>query len=95
MLKNAKAKGARNERKAKKFLESHGYHVVKAGGSLGLFDLLAVGEQLMYMLQIKSNRNASLAERKRLEAFKAPAYAIKEIWVYTDRVSQPDVISVP
>jgi hypothetical protein len=36
---NAKAKGSRRERQARKILELAGYHVVKAGGSLGVFNL--------------------------------------------------------
>jgi Holliday junction resolvase len=36
-MKNPKAKGGRNERKAKKILERAGYACTKSGGSLGAF----------------------------------------------------------
>ena len=39
---NAKTKGNRRERQARRILELAGYHVVKAGGSLGVFDLVAL-----------------------------------------------------
>ncbi|HEV8713304.1 MAG TPA: hypothetical protein VGX03_10800, partial [Candidatus Binatia bacterium] len=42
---NAKAKGSRRERQARTILETAGYFVVKAGGSLGCWDLVALGPQ--------------------------------------------------
>ena len=91
---NAKQKGARRERQVRKILESHGYLVVKAGGSLGMFDLLAVGSQLLYMIQVKSNRMPGKIEMKRIADFPCPSYAVKEIWVLKDRVKDPEIIVV-
>lgn len=67
---NAKAKGARSERKVKKKLEAAFWSVVKAGGSLGLWDLVAVrrtGEVLL--VQVKTNRMPSRQEMEKLQAF--------------------------
>lgn len=41
---NTKAKGNRNERTAKKYFEDLGYTVIKAGASLGMFDLVAMSD---------------------------------------------------
>ena len=40
---NHKAKGSRAERRAIRILEAAGYLCTKAGGSLGLFDVIAIG----------------------------------------------------
>lgn len=88
---NAKAKGARRERQARKILESAGYHVVKAGGSLGIFDLVALGPQGARLIQVKSNERPRPAERERLELFTCPPYAVKELWVFYDRIREPSI----
>ena len=46
MLRNAKAKGARAERRAITLLEALGYCCTKAGGSLGVFDIVAIGASI-------------------------------------------------
>lgn len=83
-----KRKGARRERQAKKILEEAGYYVVKAGASLGEFDLLAVGQKQLRMIQVKSNY-CSPQEKEILELFEAPDYAIKELWIFKDRIKKP------
>lgn len=80
-----KAKGARQERRAKAQLEADGWLVVKAGGSLGLFDL--VGLHVDYgvrLIQVKSNRRPGRAEMDALQAFQCHASWQKELWVYQD-----------
>ncbi len=37
---NKKAKGSRNERRSRDLLKAQGFEVLKAGGSLGVFDLM-------------------------------------------------------
>ena len=64
---NCKAKGSRRERQARKILETAGYHVVKAGGSLGTFDLIALGPRGARLVQVKSNEKPRPAERERLD----------------------------
>ena len=57
MLKNPKAKGAKRELKSRDLLKSRGYlHIVKAGGSLGMFDLAGLGQSGVILVQVKSNR---------------------------------------
>ena len=60
---NAKAKGTRNERRAKRMLEEAGYYCVRAGGSLGLFDLAAFSRGGCRFVQVKTNRKPKQKER--------------------------------
>lgn len=86
---NCKAKGSRRERQARKILETAGYHVVKAGGSLGVFDLAALGPQGARLVQVKSNEKPRPAERERLKLFPRLPYTSKEVWVFYDRQREP------
>lgn len=86
---NAKAKGARRERQARTILERAGYYCVKAGGSLGIFDLVALGPTGARLVQIKSNARPRPAERERLAMFPRLPYCSKELWVFYDRQKEP------
>ncbi len=88
---NAKAKGARRERQARTILETAGYFVVKAGGSLGIFDLVALGPAGARLIQVKSNEKPRPAERERLELFPHLPYCSKELWIFHDRVREPAI----
>jgi Holliday junction resolvase-like predicted endonuclease len=85
-LLNAKRKGSRQERRARKILEAAGYLVTKAGGSLGLFDLIAENRQGVRHVQVKSNRLPSPVEREDMQAAKAnlPTNSTIEIWIFYD-----------
>jgi len=48
----SKAKGSRAERKAIKLLEADGYVCTKAGGSLGIFDVIALGPNAVRCVQV-------------------------------------------
>lgn len=93
MLKNPKRKGSRNELKAKKILEAARYFVVKAGGSLGLFDLVAVGIGRVVLVQVKSNRKPSKTEMRALKNFPA-GYGKKEVWIFHDRKTAIETVEV-
>jgi Holliday junction resolvase-like predicted endonuclease len=90
---NAKQKGNRQERKARKILEATGYLVTKAGGSLGLFDLIAENRQRVRHIQVKSNRLPDPAERKKMLSVKGqlPQNSTIEIWVYYDGQREPRI----
>jgi len=88
-LANPKAKGNRLEREAKRILEAMDYDVVKAGGSLGAFDLVAVPKHphALYgpkvrLIQCKANR-ISGKEIKSIAAH--VTLGQKEAWVRKDR----------
>jgi len=77
---NAKRKGSRNERRAIKILEDAGYHCTCAAGSLGMFDIIAVSQQDVRLIQVKSNRLPIRTEREAIEQFDGlPENASKEI----------------
>jgi len=81
-----KDKGNRRERQAKAVLEADGWLVVKAGGSLGLFDLVALHVDYgVLLVQVKSNRPPARAEMDALHAFQCHSSWRKELWVYVDR----------
>lgn len=42
------------------------FHVVKAGGSLGCFDLVGLGYDKIYLVQVKSNNWPGKAEMERI-----------------------------
>jgi hypothetical protein len=88
-LKNAKGKGARQELRAKHHLELNGYKAMKAGGSLGAFDLIAVNGHALLLVQVKSNCFPPPHERKAIEEFDAPWSALKILWRYDDRKKEP------
>ncbi len=67
-LKNAKAKGTKNEHKTIRLFEAAGYACMRAGASLGVFDVICVGSQDIVLVQCKTNRWASPAECEKVTA---------------------------
>jgi Holliday junction resolvase len=63
---NAKRKGTRNEHKSRRLLKTAGYAVTRAAGSLGAWDLVGIGPTEVVLLQVKSNRSPTPAEREAL-----------------------------
>ncbi|MCH6556304.1 MAG: ABC transporter ATP-binding protein [Chloroflexi bacterium] len=76
---------SRAEAKARKLLEQCGYFVVRAGGSFGVWDLVALGPTGVRLIQVKSNAKPRPAERERMQDFPQLPYARKELWVFYDR----------
>lgn len=92
MVKNCKAKGSRNERKARDLLYEWGAHaVVKAGASLGVFDLLAIFPGELVCVQVKSNRWAGSKELAAIKAFPRLSYLRKLVFRYRDGSKEPDI----
>jgi Holliday junction resolvase len=87
---NGKAKGSRAERRAMRILEAAGYHCTKAGASLGVFDVLALGPHDIKAIQVKSGtKYCSALEREALHLLAVPANVSKEIWRFPDRCRVP------
>lgn len=84
-----KRKGARNELKVLAILERDGYAVTKAGGSLGIWDLIAVRYDAVRLVQVKSNRPAPRPEMESMRAFKVPQNVTKWLVIVRDR-QQPE-----
>lgn len=84
------AKGRRGEYKAIAQLEAQGYVCVRAAGSKGVFDLVAISATEIRLLQVKSGtRNASPEERARLAACPVPPGVSKELWRFLPRAKVP------
>lgn len=90
-VKNCKAKGTRNEHKSIRLLEAAGYACMRAGASLGVFDVIGIGSHDVVLCQVKSNRWASPAECETIKEFKAPANAKKLIHRWDDHQRAPKV----
>ncbi len=98
----SRAKGTRLESVAKRRLENKGYVVIRAAGSHGPFDLVALkrrGSGLpgtsngfqagpdVLCVQVKANRKPT---KRHVEAMSEFLVA-SEVWVHRDRASQWDV----
>ena len=92
-MKNPKAKGSRNERKAKVILERAGYACTKSGGSLGAFDVIAENPLGVRHVQVKSNRIPDPVERETMADMKRqlPPNSTVEFWVFYDNQPQPRI----
>ena len=85
-----KAKGSRAERRAIRILEAAGYVCTKAGGSLGLFDVVAIGPVDVRLLQVKAGQaRLSGVEREAIVALRVPPNASREYWRFPDRARTP------
>ena len=87
---NSKAKGTRAERRAVRLLEAAGYVCTKAGGSLGLFDVIAIGPRDVRLVQVKAGGEyLSGIEREAIAALAVPASCSRECWRFPDRCRIP------
>jgi Holliday junction resolvase len=88
---NTAAKGHRNEHRSKRILETAGYAVTRAAGSLGAWDLVGVSATDVVPVQCESNRPPSLAEREALTLFLSPSNCKRLVHVWHDRQRWPEV----
>jgi len=82
---NAKQKGIRRERQCRELLEEDGFLVTKSGGSLGIFDVIAIDPIEIKCIQIKSNRRPP---KKEMQVLEHCAELLKnvsvELWIFKD-----------
>ena len=88
---NTNAKGARLERRTRDRLELVQYQVTRAGGSLGAWDLIAIGALDVLLVQVKANIWPGPLEREKMERFPQPPCVQKQIWRWDDRVREPRI----
>jgi Holliday junction resolvase len=89
---NSKAKGTRAERRAIRMLEADGYICLKAGGSLGLFDVVAIGPADVRCIQVKAGcARLSRVERAAIAAVSVPSNVTRESWRFADRCRAPAI----
>lgn len=90
----SKAKGSRIERKARRLLEATGHEVVRAGASLGVWDLLAWQPNgHLRAIQVKGGQHpyAAPAEVEAMKLAALPAAATRELWRWTDYARAPEI----
>lgn len=75
-------------------MEAAGYSCTKAGASLGVFDIIAIGSIDIVLLQVKSNEWPRSAEMETIKNFVAPHNAKKLVHRWRDRQRLPDVREV-
>jgi Holliday junction resolvase len=90
-VKNAKAKGSRQEHRTMKLLEASGYACTRAAASLGAWDVVAIGSADIVLVQCKTRDWPSSEEMERLRLFRAPTNARKLVHRYRDGQRLPDV----
>jgi len=91
---NAKAKGSRNERRTIALFEALGYVCCKAGGSLGMFDIIAINAAETVCIQVKSNRQPGVIEMEGLKMFKKHPNCRVLVHRWDDYARLPKVIEV-
>ncbi len=88
---NTSAKGRRLEYRSRQILEGAGYSVIRSAASKGSWDLIGISSADMVLVQCKSNRPPSPAERETLKLFPCPPNCKKLIHVFHDRQRWPVV----
>ena len=73
-------RGRRLEYLARAALVAEGYTVIRAAGSKGPVDLVAMNANQVRLVQIKSPGHVQEGDREKLRAVKCP-HAQREIWV--------------
>ena len=99
-------KGYRKEKLAREFLEGMGYFVVESRGSRGPIDLIAIPTRcvaaatdgLIRLVQVKSGKPISKAERGRLKQLAAKLdnkRILIEVWSFPPWQTKPLLESIP
>jgi len=85
---NCKVKGNRAERRCIRILEAAGYVCTKVGGSLGVFDVIAIGPSNVRCVQVMSGGEyLSGLERQQISQVRAPANVTREAWALSVSMS--------
>jgi Holliday junction resolvase len=86
----SKAKGSRAELRCIRILEAAGYCCTKAGGSLGVFDVIALGPKDVRAIQVKAGTaRLSGLEREAIGQLVLAANVSREYWRFPDYCRAP------
>lgn len=86
----SKRKGSRAELRCIRILEAAGYCCTKAGGSLGIFDVIALGPKDIRAIQVKAGTaRLSGVEREAIGLLTLPSNVSKEYWRFPDYCREP------
>lgn len=84
-----KSRGLESERNCMRELEAQGYMAVHARGSLGMFDVVAMNEKVLILIQVKRVKKRPYGFKsvvKEIDEFhNHPENTRKELWVWVDK----------
>ncbi|MGA2260820.1 MAG: hypothetical protein ABSH28_05220 [Acidobacteriota bacterium] len=86
-------RGRGREYRTMDMLRKLGYYPIRAAGSHGLFDVVAIGPEHVRLIQVKFNCKPTAEERRALESFATPENVVKELWVFKCRM-QPEIYTL-
>ncbi|HEY6343793.1 MAG TPA: hypothetical protein VIY49_20045 [Bryobacteraceae bacterium] len=87
---NTAAKGSHNEHRSIRSLEADGYRCKRAAGSLGAWDVVAIGLADLPLVQVKTRDRPGTVETEKLRAFPTPANCRKILHRRRHRQRRPD-----
>jgi hypothetical protein len=87
----SKRKGTRNEHRSMRWLEAQGYYCTRSGGSLGVWDIIAISDAHVLLVQVKTNAWPRPAERKTMAEFVRPGNCDYETHRWNDYAKTPEV----
>lgn len=88
----SKRKGSNAERRCIRILEAAGYVCTKAGGSLGAFDVIALGPKDVRAIQVKcGGARLSPLEREAIQEMELAPFVSREYWRFPDYCRQPTI----
>jgi hypothetical protein len=93
-MKNAKAKGTRNEHRSRVLLEAAGYAMTRAAASLDMRDLIGVGSTDVVLVQAKTRDWPGAVEMEAFSAFRVPPNCRRLVHQWRERQRVPDVREV-
>ncbi|RKX60270.1 MAG: hypothetical protein DRP29_03015 [Thermodesulfobacteriota bacterium] len=77
--------GRKLEYRIKKLLEEHGYEVIRSAGSHGRWDLVAIKDRIVRLIQVKKGKVQKHKVINLMPLLAQPALLIKEAWFYIPR----------
>jgi len=77
--------GRRLEYRIKKLLEEHGYEVIRSAGSHGRWDLVAVKDGIVRLIQVKRGKFQRYKVKDLFPLLATPCVLSKEAWFYIPR----------
>jgi len=77
--------GRRLEWRIRKILEEHGYEVIRSAGSKGRWDLVAVKDGIIRLIQVKKGKVQRHKIKDLLPLLATPCVLSREAWFYVGR----------
>lgn len=85
-----KIRGLVKERELKNKLIAEGMQVTRARGSFGLFDIIALDNKYIYLIQVKRVKGKYYSFKKELAGINSfknhPVNTKKQLWIWLDRL---------